>query len=54
MAVLDNIQEEFIVFWKLLFLDALLQFETQIFDNRKLPEMWEEGIICSGHEKETL
>lgn len=51
MAVLDNTQVEFIKFWKLLFLDALLQFETQICDNRKIPEMWEEGIICSGHRK---
>lgn len=51
VAVLDNIKAELFKFWKLLFLDALLQFETRIFDSRKIPEMWEGGIICSGHKK---
>jgi len=46
-----NIKTEFIKFWKTLFLGALLQLEHKLSTTEKIPEMWEDGIICSGHQK---
>jgi hypothetical protein len=51
VAVLENIKAELIKFWKMLFLDTPLQFEHKMSTTEKIPDLWEEEIICSGHKK---